>query len=274
MTRKSDNGSIKVADNQLNRLQDTLQRCCRLPTTPVAVKLAGQGETPPARAKYPLEDVGNRLAVCQGMTVARTMGWVLAFRKDDHACPFPRIFMGHVPPDRFLDGAIADYYLDDPQRMRAMEASYPRWPADTYHEIWLAPLTNCDFQPDLVVAYGNPAQVLAMVHGANFTIGTGVASVSSGRFGCNTWIAAVPQSDACTYVIPGPGERVFAGTQDHEMSFAVPVSKIDAFIDGLDYVRRRGMYRYPVPRMSALAEPRIPEKYFQIDPQGAGRMSG
>jgi hypothetical protein len=50
------------------------------------------------------------------------------------------------------------------------------------------------------------------------------------------------------------------------MSFAVPVSKIDAFVAGMDYVRRRGMYRYPVPRMSALAEPRIPEKYFQIDP--------
>ena len=266
MTRNTHNTDTQIADNQLMRLQDTLQRCCRLPTQPVAVKLARQGDKPPARTKYPLEHIGNRLAVCQGMNIARTMGRVLAFRKVDHACPFPRIFMGHVPADRFLDGAIADYYLDDSQRMRAMEASYPRWKADTYQQIWLAPLTNCDFQPDLVVAYGNPAQILAMVHGANYTIGTGVASVSSGRFGCNTWIAAVPQSGACTYSIPGPGERVFAGTQDHEMSFAVPVSKIDAIIAGMDYVRRRGMYRYPVPRMSALAEPRIPEKYFQIDP--------
>ena len=267
MTRNGAKKGIRTADHQLKRLQDTLQRCCRLPTTPVAVKLALKGEIPPTRAKYPLDHIGNRLAVCQGLTIARTMGWVMVFGKDDHACPFPRIFMGHVPPDRFLDGAIADYYVDDPHLMRAMEASYPRWPADTYHEIWMAPLTNCGFQPDVVMAYGNPAQILAMIHGANFTIGTGVTSVSSGRFGCNTWIAAVPQTDACTYAIPGPGERVFAGTQDHEMSFAVPVSKIDAFIDGLDYVRRRGMYRYPVPRTPALSEPQIPEKYFQVDPK-------
>jgi len=253
-------------DNQITRLQEAFQRHCRLATTPVAVKLAREGETPPPRVKYPLEHVGHRLAVCQGMTIARTMGWAVAFRKEDHGCPFPRIFMGHVPADRFLEGKVADYYLDDPRRMRAMEASYPRWKDEPYREIWLAPVTACDFQPDLVVAYGNPAQILVMIHGANYQIGTGLTSVSTGRFGCSAWIAGVPQSDECTYLIPGPGERVFAGTQDHEMSFAVPLSKIEAFIAGLDYVRSRKMFRYPVPKMPALSEPRIPEKYFEIDP--------
>lgn len=256
-----------MVDNRVIRLQEAFQRHCRLPTTPVAVKLAGEGEAPPSKAKYPLEHVGNRMAVCQGMSMARTTGWVMAFGKQDHACPFPRIFMGHVPADRFLEGTIAEYYLDDPQRMRAMEASYCRWDAGTYREIWLAPASACDFQPDLVVAYGNPAQILAMIQAANYAVGTGVLSVSTGRYGCNAWIAGVPQSGACTYMVPGPGERVFAGTQDHEMSFAVPFSKIDSFIAGLNYVHSKGMYRYPVPKMAALAEPRIPETYRTIDPE-------
>jgi uncharacterized protein (DUF169 family) len=253
-------------DKRIGKLVEAFDTHCRLATSPVAIRLAEKGDTAPQKARYPRQHVGHRLAVCQGMTLARTMGWTLVFGKEDHACPFPRIFMGHVPADRFLDGAVADYYLDDAERMRAMEASYPRWPADCYHEIWLAPLKACDFQPDLVVAYGNPAQILAMIHGANYAVGTGVKSVSSGRFGCSTWIAGIPQSDQCTYAVPGPGERVFAGTQDHEMSFGVPSSKFETFTAGLDYVSSRGMYRYPVPKMGSLAEPRIPEKYFTIDP--------
>jgi hypothetical protein len=58
------------------------------------------------------------------------------------------------------------------------------------------------------------------------------------------------------------------------MSFGVPSSKFE-FTAGLDYVRSRGMYRYPVPEMGLLAEPRIPDKYFTIDPDrlqtGPGR---
>jgi hypothetical protein len=67
-------------------------------------------------------------------------------------------------------------------------------------------------------------------------------------------------------MIPGPGERIFAGTQDHEMSFAVPYPRFDGVVAGLDHIRRRGAYRYPVPNMGMLAEPRIPEKYFSVDP--------
>ena len=37
-----------------------------------------------------------------------------------------------------------------------------------------------------------------------------------------------------TYMVPGPGERVFGGTQDHEMSFAIPVGRIENLITGLE----------------------------------------
>ena len=223
---------VTIVDDRIISLHKALEKCCRLTTTPVAVKLVSEDKPPPDRAKVPLEHIGNRMAVCQGMTLARTLGWVMVYRKEDHACPFPRVFMGHVPPDRFLEGMVADMYVEDPDRMLAMEASYPRWPAGAFREIWLAPITGCQFDPDLVVAYGNPAQVLVMIHAANYSTGTGVKSISSGRFGCSAWIAGVPQTDACTYLVPGPGERVFAGTQDHEMSFVLPYSKIDSFVDG------------------------------------------
>ena len=251
-------------NTMLNTLFKTLETHCRLHTWPVGVKLAGKGETAPEKTKYPVDDLGNPLAVCQGMTLARSFGWRMAFKKTDHACPLPVIFMGHANPDKFLNGDIARFYQDNPDSMKKMEASYPRWPVGTYEEVWLAPLNNCRFEPDLVVVYGNPAQILALIQAANFGHGPGIQSVSSGRYGCSQWLAGVVQTGECTYMIPGPGERVFAGTQDHEVSFAIPFGQMDRVIDGLTYIRKQGSYKFPVPNMGLLSQPRIPKSYFQI----------
>jgi uncharacterized protein (DUF169 family) len=253
-------------DELTNRLAQALETNCRLLTAAVAVKLAGEEDTAPQKIKYPRKDVGHGLAVCQGMTLSRTFGWTMGFGEQDHACPLPRVFMGHIRPDRFLEGRIAGFYQSDPEDMKKMEASYPRWPLGRFKEIWLSPITKCDFVPDLIVAYGSPAQVLTLIQGANYRHGPGINSMSSGRYGCASWIAGVMQANECTYMVPGPGERIFAGTQDYEMSFAVPYSKIDPLIEGLNHIRSQGAYRYPVPNLGVLSEPRIPAKYFEIDP--------
>ena len=131
-------------DNFTSRLFDALEKYCRFATTPVAIKLAKDGDMPPKKSKYPIDDVGNRLAVCQGMSIARTYGWTMAFRKQDHACPLPSVFMGHIKPDIFLKGTVAEFYQDDTDCMRIMESSYPKWPLHRYKEIWLAPVKKCD----------------------------------------------------------------------------------------------------------------------------------
>lgn len=253
-------------ENTATQLHETLMKYGRLATFPVGVKLAKKGDQAPEKMRYPLKDLGHRLTVCQGMTAARTLGWTLGFKKEDHGCPLAHVFLGHVAPDIFLDGAIAGPYQNDPEFAKSMEATYPRWPFGTYQEVWLSPLKKGEFAPDLAVVYGNPAQILALIQAANYRKGTGIRSSSTGRLGCSLWLAGVIQSGECTYMVPGPGERVFAGTQDQEMSFAVPSSDFERLMAGLEYIGKKGAYRYPVPNLSALSEPKIPENYFQIDP--------
>jgi uncharacterized protein (DUF169 family) len=251
----------------IRKLSESIEKCCKPATYPVAVRLARQGEDAPFRTRYPLKDIGNRLAVCQGMTMARTLGWTVAFGAGDHACPFPAVFMGHIPPDGFLEGETASYYVEENDCARRMEAAYPRWEPERYHEVWLAPLARAEFEPDAVVVYGNPAQMVLLIQAANCSSGTGVSSFSFGRAGCAGWLAGVIQSGTCTYMVPGPGERVFAGTQDHEMSFAIPASRFEEVTRGLEYVRKQGMFRYPVPNLQVLKEPVFPEKYADIAPR-------
>jgi uncharacterized protein (DUF169 family) len=245
----------------------TIEKQLKVATTPVAIKLVKEAESPPPKAKYPLKSFGHRIAVCQGMTIARTLGWTIAFRKEDHACPLSSVFLGHVDPAPFLDGAIAGYYQDHEECGKRMEQSFSRWPVNSIRETWLSPMNRCEFEPDLAVVYGNPAQILYLIQAANFGHGPGVRSSSTGRGGCAAWIAGVLQSGECTYMIPGPGERIFAGTQDHEMSFAIPYPKFETVMNGLKYVKDQGAFRYPVPNLGILSEPKMPEKYYSLDPE-------
>lgn len=247
-------------------LFEALKKFCQPTTLPVGIKLAKTGDKIRQKAKQPLKDIGNRLAACQGMTIARTIGWTMVFKKEDQACPLSSVILGHIKPELFLEGKISGYYQDDLDCARIMESAYPRLPPDSKAQIWLSPLNKCEFEPDLAVVYGNPAQMITLVTAANFRHGPGIKSLSSGRGGCSTWIAGVRQSGECTYMLPGVGERVFGGTQDHEMSFAIPYAKFEQVIEGLKYVRKQGAFRYPVPNLAILSEPTMPKAYYSLDP--------
>ncbi len=253
---------------RLNAIWKTLSErvldSVRITHLPVGIKLARAGETIPQKARRPLADMGHSIAVCQGVTIARTIGWSMVFEKGDHGCPIPPVLLGMARPERFLQGNLASYYQDREDVAMAMESAYPRWPMDSVKEVWISPLDRCEFTPDVIVIYGNPAQILTFIHAANFRKGRGISSISTGRFGCSAWLAGVVQSQEPTFLIPGPGERVFAGTQDHEVSFALPFNAIPDFLDGLEYVRKKGAYRYPVPNLSILGKPGMPEDYFKI----------
>lgn len=251
----------------IQKLSEALDRNVRPASFPVAVKLAREGEEVTQRNKRPGHDFHHPVAVCQGLNIARSFGWTLVFGKEDHACLLASVAAGHIEPDLFLDGTVADLYQDDPEVARRMEAGYPRHPVNTVHEIWLAALNRCEFDPDLVVVYGSPAQILVLIHAANFGRGVGIESSSTGRFGCATWIAGVVQSGECTYMVPCSGERVFAGTQDHEMSFIIPRSRFQSLTEGLGIMRKKGTYRYPVPNMNLMKEPGLPPKYYTLDPE-------
>ncbi|UCF31854.1 MAG: DUF169 domain-containing protein [bacterium] len=250
----------------IRALSEAIARNVRPGTFPVAVKLARHGEEITQRSKSPVSGFGHPIAVCQGLTIARTFGWTLVFGREDHACLLASVSAGHIEPDLFLQGEVADLYQDDPEVARRMEAGYPRHDAGSIDGIWLSPLDRCEFVPDLAVIYGNPAQILVLIHAANYGYGDGVRSASTGRFGCATWIAGAVQSGECTYMVPCSGERVFAGTQDQEMSFIVPRSKFKSLTEGLAVMRKKGTYRYPVPNMSLMSEPKLPPRYRHLDP--------
>jgi uncharacterized protein (DUF169 family) len=102
-------------------------------------------------------------------------------------------------------------------------------------------------EPDVVLIYVNPAQLMRLIHGATFHSGAPLESSFSGRAAsCTEGVIAAYLDSAPKVVVPGNGDRVWAGCQDHEMVLAVPGRQLSSLVEGLEETHKRGI-RYPVP---------------------------
>jgi len=76
--------------------------------------------------------------------------------------------------------------------------------------------------------------------------GTGTVNAVATGFGdCGDIAARTVLSDECQFILPSGGDRIFGSTQDHEVIFTMPKSKVASVIEGLANTYKVG-FRYPV----------------------------
>jgi uncharacterized protein (DUF169 family) len=63
---------------------------------------------------------------------------------------------------------------------------------------------------------------------------------------CDEYLIAPFKTQSARVVIPGNGERIFAGTQDDEVAFAFPAKSLSEFTKALKEVGKAMGARYPV----------------------------
>ena len=186
------------------------------------------------------------MPLCQGLALARRHGMVIAMSKEDMLCPIGAVTLGLLPAKpKYLDGSFGIPYWVPTQEMAAGLASgMARLEAGRYSHVIAAPIERAAFEPDVIVVYGNPAQIGRLIQAAVYVTGEPVVSRSAGGYGCSEQISRTMLTDQCQYVIVGGGDRALALTQDHEASFALPMSQADALAEGLEGSHKRGA-RYP-----------------------------
>ena len=143
------------------------------------------------------------------------------------------------------------------------EAEVAKFAHGTYEYVVAAPLHRTEFEPDLVLVYGNSAQVMRLVTGALYKRGGRIHSSFSGRLDCSDEVIVTMQKNDYQVVLPCNGDRIFAQTQDDEMAFTIPASKIDELVEGLDATHANGI-RYPIPSFLRYTG-QFPEKYTQMN---------
>ena len=110
-----------------------------------------------------------------------------------------------------------------------------------------SPLERTKVEPDVILVYGDPAQMIRLIHGATYHSGIPIESRFSGRTGtCGDGVIGAYLDKAPKVVVLGNGDRVWAACQDHEMMMAILTSRLAELVEGLKKSHKGGI-RYPIP---------------------------
>lgn len=245
-------------------LNEFINEYLRPATFPIAVRLLKGGL--PEKVKSARQLYKHRLAVCQGVTIARRLGRTIGFEKEDHECPITHVLFGFIEePEVNKSGAIVHpLYAKDVEAGKNTASKEVHLKTGEVDSIVLAPLHRADFEPDVLIIYGNPAQMVRLVQGALFNEGGSITSSFMGRGACGSSMVVPYTTKQCNVVLPGGGERVFGITTDDEMCFAIPKEKIATVMDGVKASHDGGVARIPTPFFGISAQPNMPPSYKKL----------
>lgn len=222
----------------------------RMKTAPVAVRFLKDGEPFPEKTRQPSVALGKRIAICQGVTMARNYGWAVGLRKEDVICVPAAIVFGFSESEDQA-GAVTGLFAEvnfsiDRERAAAELASMSRFQKGEIEGILMAPLAKAAFEPQLALFYGNPAQMMRFAQAWSYVSGKRVSGEFGGKVECDEYLITPFKTQSPRMVIPGNGERIFAATQDDEMAFVLPAKSLADLVKGLREVGRAMGNRYPV----------------------------
>jgi dephospho-CoA kinase len=222
-----------------------LELLMRLKSFPVAFKLLEDRQD---ISKIPfIRRMNHKSTLCQLINMVRNFDWSVAAELDD--------FMSVVCPSIIGLTDIPDYMKDGTFRSivwtksradaKKYEAEIPRLPIGKYEAVAMAPLVYNPFDPDIVLIYANPAQMMLLINSLQFENYEVMQFYCVGESSCSDAIARCYLQRKPALSIPCYGERRYGHAQDDEMVMAIPAEMMDKALNGMEALYRRGI-RYPI----------------------------
>jgi uncharacterized protein (DUF169 family) len=118
----------------------------------------------------------------------------------------------------------------------------------------LAPLAAGKFEPDVVLIYGNPAQMMYLMNGLQFKDYERFQVFFIGEGSCADGLAQCYTTGKPALAIPCMGERAFGAVSDDEMVMALPPGMTAKVVEGMQALKSRGI-GYPVSYLGPMCDP-------------------
>lgn len=217
----------------------------RLKSFPVALKMLEKKES---LNQIPfLRRPQGKKTLCQLITLVRNFDWTVGAEADDFLSPMCGSIIGlNDTPGIYKDGTFRSIvWVKTKEDGRKYEAAIPRLPLGKYQAIVMAPLVYKPFEPDLVLIYANPAQMMLLINALQFEDYEVMQFFCVGESSCSDAIARCFLTGKPALTIPCYGERRYGHAQDEDLVMAVPVGMMEKALRGLEALYRRGI-RYPI----------------------------
>jgi uncharacterized protein (DUF169 family) len=136
-------------------------------------------------------------------------------------------------------------YISDSEKAKKYQECFARLES-MYKAFAVKPLERVNFEPDVVLLYGDSAQISLALFALSIKY---VERLQLSMFGESALCGGIAQAlitGKPQVSIPCFGERVFAGTADNEILLIMPFLELSNLISGLETLYKAGM-RYPIP---------------------------
>lgn len=253
-----------MADLDKKVLTQRLVELLRLDTDPVGVKLYR------LREELPRRPLNWKVNICQLVCQARYQGKFNSGTPDLMVCAIGAACTGLIKtPERFTNGkaAVGRYVADEAAGRKFMANTYKLGDkGKQYDAIYIGPLAGFkDLDPDVVVIYANPAQVMRLIHGFTFETGECVKADTVAEAALCSSIGFAVGEKRPIIGFPCAGDRTFGGTQKDELVFVFPYSLFQTLVENLESLQMTAGQLYPVGPFMAWAPTMVPA--YTIQPE-------
>ena len=222
-----------------------LERLVRLKSFPVAFKLL---ENKADLEKIPfLRRPESVRTMCQLISLVRNFDWTVGADVNDFmGAVCPSIIGLCEVPDAFMDGTFRSIvWTRTKEDGKKYEESIQRIPAGKFEALAMAPLVYNPFDPDMVLIYGNPAQMILIINALQLMKYEVMEFFCVGESSCSDAIARCYLTGKPSLTIPCYGERRYGHAQDEDLVMALTPDQVITALKGVEILYRRGI-RYPI----------------------------
>ena len=232
----------------------SIERLLRLRTFPVGLKLY---EDPDDlnRNKW-LRRPKEKLSLCQMITIVRTFDWTVGGVAEDLVTQGCASILGLSELSDFVTSGEmrSKVWLDTKDDAARCERVIQRIPHGRFRAFALAPTAYDPFLPDIVLLYGNPAQMSLLVNAIQYDKFERLTFYSVGETSCSDVIGRCFVDKVPALSIPCYGERRFGHASDDELAIGLPAQECQRIFDNLEILYKRGI-RYPISQYGAQVSP-------------------
>jgi len=159
-----------------------------------------------------------------------------------------RIFGLKTPSDKSMTSeakTMATTWFASAEEGLKQQGDYPRIPASYEGAIIVGPLDEEKFDPEVIIIYGNPAQIMMLMCGLQKEKYERFDFSFIGEGTCSNSLAQCYVNKKPAVAIPCYGERAFGQIADDELVIALPPTEIERAISGIKKLIKTGL-SYPI----------------------------
>jgi uncharacterized protein (DUF169 family) len=228
-------------------LTDQLFRLLRLKTTPIGIQMFERVEDMEAVPKIRRPN-GAIHTTDQIIGQAARLGFTVGITAADLVGPQCAAVIGLAPQNAEWQAGkpFAGVWFATEADAAAHQKAMHCVPYGRYQAMAVSPLASGRLTPDICLVYANPAQMILLINGLQWTGYKKLEWGAVGESACaDSWGRALATGEP-SLALPCFPERRYGGVPDDELLMALKPADLAKALEGLAALARNGL-RYPIP---------------------------